>query len=49
MGKQTKSNMPMDESKLSFQIPRTDQPREKILKLGQMITCLLYTSDAADD
>lgn len=38
MGKQTKSNMPMDESKLSFQIPRTDQPREKILKLGQMIT-----------
>lgn len=38
MGKQTKSNMPLDESRLSFQIPRTDQPREKILKLGQMIT-----------
>lgn len=38
MGKQTKSNMPLDESKLSFQIPRTDQPREKIVKLGKMIT-----------
>ena len=38
MGKQTKSNMPLDESRLSFQIPRTDQPREKIVKLGKMIT-----------
>ncbi len=38
MGKQTKSNMPLDESRLSFQIPRTDQPREKIVKLGRMIT-----------
>ncbi len=38
MGKQTKSNMPLDESKLSFRIPRTDQPREKIVKLGRMIT-----------
>ena len=38
MGKQTKSNMPLDESRLSFQIPRTDQPREKTVKLGRMIT-----------
>ncbi len=38
MDKQTKSNMPLDESKLSFEIPRTDEPREKILKLGAMIT-----------
>ncbi|MDE6932357.1 MAG: FAD-dependent oxidoreductase [Oscillospiraceae bacterium] len=30
--------MPLDESRLSFQIPRTDQPREKIVKLGRMIT-----------
>lgn len=28
MGEQTKSNMPLDESKLSFKIPRTDEPRE---------------------
>ena len=38
MDKQTKSNMPLDESKLSFQISRTDHPREKIIKLGEMIT-----------
>ena len=38
MDKQTKSNMPLDESKLSFQIARTDHPREKIIKLGEMIT-----------
>ena len=38
MDKQTKSNMPLDESKLSFEIPRTDEPREKILRLGAMIT-----------
>ncbi|HEY8422559.1 MAG TPA: FAD-dependent oxidoreductase, partial [Thermoclostridium sp.] len=30
--------MPLDESKLSFKIPRTDEPREKIIKLGKMIT-----------
>ncbi|HHT04755.1 MAG TPA: FAD-dependent oxidoreductase [Hydrogenispora sp.] len=30
--------MPLDESKLSFTIPRTEAPREKIIKLGQMIT-----------
>lgn len=38
MSKQTKSNMPLDESKLTFTIPRTEAPREKIIKLGQMIT-----------
>lgn len=38
MDKQTKSNMPLDESKLSFKIPRTNEPREKIIKLGKMIT-----------
>lgn len=38
MSEQTKSNMPLDESKLSFEIPRTDVPREKIIKLGKMIT-----------
>lgn len=38
MGKQKNSSMPLDESKLSFSIPRTDKPREKIVKLGQMIT-----------
>jgi len=38
MDKQTRSNMPLDESKLSFKIPRTDEPREKIIKLGKMIT-----------
>ena len=38
MDKQTKSSMPLDESKLPFEIPRTDEPREKILKLGAMIT-----------
>ena len=36
MDKQTKSGMPVDESKYSFTIPRTDEPREKILKLGAM-------------
>ena len=38
MGEQTKSKMPLNESRLSFAIPRTDKPREKIVKLGQMIT-----------
>lgn len=38
MDKQTKSNMPLDESKLSFKIPRADAPREKIIRLGKMIT-----------
>lgn len=34
----SKTNFPLDESKLSFKIPRTDKPREKIVKLGKMIT-----------
>ena len=38
MIKQTESGMPFDESKLSFEIPRTEAPREKIIKLGRMIT-----------
>lgn len=38
MSRQTESNMPLDESRLSFEIPRTDEPREKIIKLGRMIT-----------
>ena len=33
-----KTNFPLDESKLPFEIPKTDQPREKIVKLGRMIT-----------
>lgn len=33
-----KTNFPLDESKLPFEIPKTDQPREKIIKLGKMIT-----------
>jgi hypothetical protein len=38
MNKQTPSGMPLDESKLSFSIPRTDAPRETIIKLGEKIT-----------
>lgn len=29
---------PLDESKLPFKIPKDTKPREKIMKLGQMIT-----------
>ena len=36
MSRETK--MPLDESKLPFEIHRDEVPREKILKLGQMIT-----------
>ena len=32
------SHFPLDESKLPFPIPKDAQPREKILKLGRMIT-----------
>lgn len=32
------TEFPMDESKLPLQIPRDEPPREKIMKLGQMIT-----------
>lgn len=34
----SKTHFPLDESKLSFQIPKDEKPREKILKLGQKIT-----------
>ena len=34
----SETKFPLDESKLSFDIPKTDQPREKIVKLGRMIT-----------
>ena len=30
--------LPLDESKLPFKIPKDTKPREKIMKLGQMIT-----------
>ena len=36
--KQTKSAMPANEAGYPFDIPRTDAPREKIIKLGKMIT-----------
>ena len=48
MDKQTKSGMPVDESKYSFEIPRTDEPREKILKLGTMITDRIGTVTGND-
>ena len=38
MIEQTKSGMMVDESQYRFQIPRTECPREKIVKLGKMIT-----------
>ena len=34
----SETKFPLDESKLSFDIPKTDRPREKIVKLGKMIT-----------
>lgn len=34
----SETNFPLDEDKLSFQIPRDPAPREKILKLGRKIT-----------
>lgn len=33
-----KTNFPLNESRLPFEIPKTGQPREKIVKLGRMIT-----------
>ena len=43
MDKQTKSGMPVDESKYSFTIPRTDEPREKILKLHPVVILIEVT------
>jgi len=34
----SETKFPLDESKLPFAIPKTDAPREKILKLGRKIT-----------
>ena len=34
----SETKFPLDESKLPFEIPKTDHPREKILKLSRMIT-----------
>ena len=34
----SQTHFPLDESKLPFQIPKDEKPREKILKLGQKIT-----------
>ena len=34
----SETHFPLDESKLPFPIPKDAQPREKILKLGRMIT-----------
>ena len=34
----SKTNFPLDEGRLPFDIPKTDAPREKILKLGRKIT-----------
>ena len=30
----SETKFPLDEGRLSFQIPKTDQPREKIVKLA---------------
>ena len=49
MSKQTKSSMPLDEEKLPFKIPRTDRPRENILKLGAMITDRMGAKITGDD
>ena len=34
----SQTHFPLDESKLPFEIPKDEKPREKILKLGQKIT-----------
>ena len=44
------TNFPLDESKLSFHIPRPDRPpRENLLKLGSMITNRIGLKTTADD
>ena len=43
------SNFPLDESKLSFKIPRDEHPRENLLKLGSMITNRIGLKATADD
>ena len=43
------TNFPLDESKLSFTIPRDEHPRENLLKLGSMITNRIGLKATADD
>ena len=44
------TNFPLDESKLSFKIPRPDRPpRENLLKLGAMITNRIGLKTTVDD
>mgnify|MGYP003002481631 CR=1 FL=1 len=43
------TNFPLDKSKLDFKIPRTDAPRENVLKLGSMITNRIGLKATADD
>lgn len=43
------TNFPLDESKLDFKIPRTDAPRENVLKLGSMITNRIGLKATAND
>ena len=43
------TNFPLDESKLSFKIPRDERPRENLLKLGSMITNRIGLKATADD
>ena len=43
------TNFPLDESKLSFKIPRDEHPRENLLKLGSMITNRIGLKAPADD
>ena len=44
-----RTNFPLDESKLSFKIPRDEHPRENLLKLGSMITNRIGLKATADD
>ena len=43
------TNLPLDESKLSFKIPRDEHPRENLLKLGSMITNRIGLKATVDD
>ena len=43
------TNFPLDESELSFEIPRDEKPRENLLKLGSMITNRIGLKATADD
>ena len=43
------TNFPLDESKLSFELPRDEKPRENLLKLGSMITNRIGLKATADD